>query len=78
MRLNDLIKPIDECTEEELMERLRRVRHNREVARPVAVAKATKEVKKSSVKKMSALEKLVEGMSEADREKLIESLKGTP
>lgn len=75
MRLTDLVKPIDECTEEELLERLRRVRHNREVARPVAVAKVARAEKKSSGKRMSALEKLVAGMSEADRAKLIDSLK---
>ena len=76
MRLSDLIKPIDECSNEELLERLRQVRHNREVARPVAAAKVAKAEKKSSNKRMVVLEKLVEGMSEADREKLIESLKG--
>jgi hypothetical protein len=75
MRLTDLVKPIDECTEEELLERLRRVRHNREVARPVAAAKVARAEKKSSGKRISALEKLVAGMSEADRAKLIDSLK---
>jgi hypothetical protein len=74
MQLGDLIKPIDQCSNEELLERLRKVRHNREVARPVAVAKATKAAKKTSVKKISALDKLVAGMSESDRAKLIEML----
>jgi hypothetical protein len=76
MQLSNLVKPIDQCTNDELLERLRAVRHNREVARPVAAAKAAKVEKKSSVKKMSALEKLVDSMSDADRLKLIESLKG--
>ena len=74
MQLQDRVKPIDEMSDEELLERLRQVRHNREVARPVAVAKATKIAKKTSVKKMSALEKLVDGMSVEERAKLIASL----
>jgi len=76
MRLTDLVKPIDQCTEEELLERLRYVRHNREIARPVAAKVAERAERKSSGKRMSTLEKLVEGMSESDRAKLIESLKG--
>jgi hypothetical protein len=76
MQLHDLIKPIDQLSTEELLERLRVVRHNREIARPVAAKAAAKAEKKGSARKMSALEKLVAGMSEADREKLIESLKG--
>lgn len=75
MQLPDLVKPIDQCTEEELLERLRRVRHNREIAHPVAAAKEARAEKKTSNKRMSALEKLVAGMSEADRIKLIDSLK---
>lgn len=74
MQLNQLIKPIDECTDEELLELLRKVRHNREVARPVAKAKAAKVEKKTTTKKLSAMEKLLAGMSEEDRQKLIESL----
>ena len=74
MQLDQLIKPIDQCTDEELLERLRKVRHNREVARPVAKAKAAKVEKKSSNKKVSALEKLLDSMSNEDKAKLIESL----
>jgi len=74
MQLDQLIKPIDQCTDEELLERLRKVRHNREVARPVAKAKAAKTEKKTSNKKVSALEKLLDGMSDEDKLKLIESL----
>ena len=76
MQLSDLVKTIDFCSDEELLERLRKVRHNREHARPVARAKAAKLEKKSAGQRVSTLEKLVDKMSAADKARLLESLLG--
>ena len=54
MRIEDLFTPIDSMTDEELKERVRQLRHNREVARPVAKKAAAKAEKKEANKKMSA------------------------
>jgi len=74
MQIQQLIKPIDQCSNEELMERLRGVRHNREVNRPVAKAKAAKVEKKASRTKMSAMDKLLDGMSDEEKLKLLAQL----
>ena len=74
MQLHDLIKPLSECSDEELLERLRKVRHNREVTRPVAAAKVAKTAKKASNKRVATLDKLVDSMTPAQREALIKSL----
>lgn len=74
MQTHDIVKPIDECSDDELIERLRALRHRREVLRPVAKAKAAKAEKKTSNKKITALEKLLDGMSDAERAKLLETL----
>ena len=76
MQTNQLIKPIDQCSNDELMERLRTVRHSREVARPVAKAKAAKVEKKTSRVKMSAMDKLLDGMSDEEKQKLLAQLTG--
>ncbi len=46
MQLSDLVKPIDQMTDEELRERLRDIRHNRTVIRP-----ASKKIKVKAAKK---------------------------
>jgi hypothetical protein len=74
VQTSDLIKTIDQCSDEELLERLRKVRHNREVARPVAVRKTAKVETKTARKRVSAVDKVVDTMSESERQKLIELL----
>lgn len=74
MQTPDLIKTIDQCSDEELLERLRTVRHNREVARPVAARKTANVEKKATRKRVSSVDKVVETMSDDDKQKLIELL----
>jgi len=75
MKLADLVKPISEQTEEELLERLRQVRHNRFVERPAAKKKAAKEAaEKTPRKKATSTEALLANLSEADRDALIAKL----
>ena len=76
MQLHNLIKPIDQCTDEELMERLRTVRHNREVARPVARKKEEQVEKKATRQRVSSVDKLLANLSDEERSKLIEQLSG--
>ncbi len=51
MQIRDLVKTIEESTDEELLERVRRMRRGREVERPVAAKKAERAEKKETVKK---------------------------
>lgn len=74
MQLSDLTKPIEEQTDEELMERLRAIRHNRNSVRPAAKAHAKRESKKGMQGRMSAIEKLLAGMSEEERLAILEEL----
>lgn len=74
MQTPELIKTLDQMTDDELLERLRTVRHNREVARPVAKKKADVAEKKTSRKRVTDLDKLLAGMTEEERQQLINSL----
>lgn len=74
MQLLDLVKPIEQCTDEELLERLRTIRHNRNTVRPAAKAHAKRAAKKGAQTRMSAVEKLLAGMSEEERQALIAEL----
>lgn len=79
MKLSDLIKPIDQCTDEELLERLREIKHNRFVERPAVKAreeKAERQERKKGARKAASIESMVEGMSEAQRLELIKLLGG--
>ena len=76
MQLNDLVKPLDKLTDDELLERLRQVRHNREVARPVARRKQAKTEAKASRARVTSVTKLLDGLSEAERATLIQQLGG--
>lgn len=75
--MSDLIKPIDQQSDEELLARLQQVRHNREVVRPAAVNIVAKVEKKASAKRTGAVGKLLEGMSPEEREALIKQLEGS-
>lgn len=74
MQTPELIKTLDQMTDDELLERLRTVRHNREVARPVAKKKADVAEKKTSRKRVSDMDKLLVGMTEEERQQIINSL----
>lgn len=74
MQLADLVQPIDQMSDEQLLERLRQVRHNREVIRPAAKARVARAEKKVSRTKVKKTEDLLSGLSEAERNELIRKL----
>lgn len=74
MQLKDIVKTLDEMTEEELHEHLRKVRHRRTVERPVAKAREAKVAKKESNKRMTALDKLLASLSPEDQALLLQNL----
>lgn len=73
MQLKDLTKPISDLTDEELMERLRTMRHSRTAIRPAAKAHAKRAAKKGAQGRMSKVDKLLVGLS---REEIIQLLQG--
>lgn len=74
MQLNDLVKPIDQCSDEELLERLRVIRNNRNTIRPAAKAHAKRAARKGQQGRMSAVEKLLAGMTPEERAAIIAEL----
>ncbi len=77
MQLRNLVKPIDQMSDDELREHVRGIRHRRETVRPAAkriVEKAVKKVTQARVKKTAGL---LDGMSEEDKAKLIALLGGS-
>lgn len=76
MQILDLVKPIDQLTDEELQERIREIRHRREVARPAAKARVDRAEKKETRTESNKVSKLVAGMSPEERAKLIAALGG--
>lgn len=81
MKLVDLQKPLSEMTTEELLERVRQIRHNRFVERPAAKkrvddaekAEGRRETKKAGTK----VDKLLAGMSTEQIEALLKKLQGS-
>lgn len=74
MQIQDLIKPIDAMSDEELLQRVREMRHRREIIRPAAKAKVERAEKKTSRARVKKTTDLLDGLSEADRLALIELL----
>lgn len=60
----------------ELLEHVRAMRHRREVARPVAKAKAERAEKKTVRKKSEKVVDLFAGLSDEEKQKLIQALGG--
>ena len=63
MQLDDLVKPLSALSDEDLMERLRQIRHNRTVARPAAAARKTRESNKGRVTKIHKTQGILSGLS---------------
>lgn len=76
MQMQDLIKPIEQMTDDELMERLRTIRSRRTAERPAAKAHAKRAAKKGAVTRIKKVDNLVGGMSEAEKAELIKLLGG--
>ncbi|HEX6826449.1 MAG TPA: hypothetical protein VF077_09055 [Nitrospiraceae bacterium] len=77
MQIQDLIKPISEMTNEELQEKVRQIRHRREIARPVAAKKAERAEKKATQAKTKKLDKTLDALSEEELLAMIEKLGGS-
>lgn len=76
MQLKDIVVKIEDMSDAELQEHLRRIRQRRTTDRPVAKAKAAKAEKKVSHKRLTAVEKLLADMSPEDQAELMKSLEG--
>lgn len=76
MQLNDLIKPLDSMSDDELREHLRNIRHNRTKAKPATVNREKREAKKGGQSRIGKVDDLFGNLSEADKLALIAQLKG--
>ena len=76
MQLKDLVRPLDSLSDEELLTRLREVRHRRETIRPAAKKHVERVEAKAARSRTSAVDKMLESMSEAEREELMNKLQG--
>lgn len=76
MQIHDLIKPIDQQNDDELLERLRALRHNRETLRPAARKIVERAVKKTTKAKVTKAASLLDNLTEEQRLALIAKLGG--
>lgn len=76
MQLKDLITPISELSDEQLLEKLRTIRHNRTTVRPAAAARVKKTEKKESKAKMSEADKLLSALTPEQLQLLMQQLGG--
>jgi hypothetical protein len=74
MQLGDLVKPISQMTDEELLEHLRQVKQRRSVERPAHRAHVERAEKKETRAKTKKITNVFEGLTDEDRQKLIEQL----
>lgn len=76
MQLQDLVKPIEQQTDEELLARLREIRNNRNTVRPAAKAHAKRESKKGQQGRVKKVEGLLEGLTPEQIAELLSELEG--
>lgn len=76
MQIHDLVKPLDQMTDQELLERVRQLRHNRETLRPASRKIAERAVKKTTKAKVNKVEGLLDNLTEEQRLALIAKLGG--
>lgn len=76
MKLPALVKTLDQMSDEELQERLRQIRHNRETVRPAAKKHVERSEAKTSRKRVSKVEDMLDALSPEDRAELIKQLEG--
>ena len=76
MQLDDLVKPIDSMSDEELRERLKELRNRRSVERPAAKKHKEKAAKKEAAPKITKVKNLLEGLSPEDMAALLKQLEG--
>lgn len=76
MQLIDILKPMDQMTDEELKERLQKIRHNRDTVRPAAKSREKKEAKKGAVTRINKMDDLFDKMSPQQKAEFIKQLGG--
>ena len=76
MQTSDLVKTLDNMTDEELLEHVRGMRHRREVIRPARAARVERAEKKVTRTKTKKLDATLDALSEDERLKLIALLTG--
>lgn len=76
MQMNDLIKPIEDMSDEELMESLRTLRHRRSVERPAAAKKVKKAKEKGKTTRINKTADMFAGLSASEKEEIIKALGG--
>lgn len=76
MQLHDLVKPINDMSDEELGQRLRELRHKRDVVRPAAKKHVERAAKKGTQARVTKVADLFGNMSEAEKAELIKALGG--
>lgn len=74
MRLSDLVKSISTMSTEELLAHVDKIRRNKYIDKPAKEKHEADAEKKSTRKKMSTVDKLINGMSDEDRAALLKSL----
>lgn len=72
MQLKDLVKPISEQTDEELLERLRVVRNRRNFIKPAAESRKKRTAKKGGQARINKAEALLELLSEEELRQLLQ------
>lgn len=76
MQLKDLVTPLDQLSDEDLLERLRTSRHNRTTARPALQYHVKRAAKKGSQTRVSKVESILEGLTDAQKLELLRELGG--
>ena len=71
MQLHDLIKPLDQLTDDELRERLREIRHSRTVVRAAAQKHKEKPAKEKAKKASSKVDTLLKQMTPEQIQQLL-------
>jgi acetyl-CoA carboxylase carboxyltransferase component len=74
MQMNDLIKPIEDMSNEELLESLRELRHRRTVIRPAREKKIKKAKEKGKTTRINKVADLFDSLSDADKAELLKAL----
>lgn len=74
MQLDQLVKPLEDMSDEELRESLRALRQRRTTERPAAKKRVERAAKKGTVGKINKIAGLFDGMSNAEKEALIKAL----
>ena len=76
MRLNQLVKDLRKMSDAELLERIRKMRHNKYVEKPAVAARKEKPQRQESNRATMKVNRMMRDMSNTDREALIKLLEG--